>query len=83
MFFSFERNKSSIPLSCGFALGFIHSPKNKIARFQHSSRQNLAISHHKNQDKSQLKRYFTQFLTEDFGVGAFLLAMRQMALLTQ
>src|SRR6266576_6518977 len=71
MLFSFERNKSSIPLSCCFTLGFIPSPQNKIARFQRSPRPNLAISHHKNQYKSQTKCYFFQFLTEDSLVDRF------------
>src|SRR6266576_519232 len=70
MLFSFERNKSSIPLSCCFTLGFIPSPQNKIARFQRSPRPNLAISHHKNQYKSQTKCYFFQFLTEDLELFA-------------
>src|ERR1700674_3256802 len=63
--FSLERNSSSIPLSCGFGLGFIHSPQNKIARFHRLTRQNLAISQHKNQLKSYAKCYFVQFLTGD------------------
>jgi len=33
MFFSFERNSSSTPLSCGFTVGFIPSPKIKLQDF--------------------------------------------------
>src|SRR3979409_239287 len=65
MFFSFERNSSSVPLSCGFTLGFIPSPQNKIARFQRSSRQNLAIS----QRKNQLKSYAKMLLCSIFNRG--------------
>jgi len=58
MFFSLERNSSSIPQSCGFTLGFIRSPQNKIARFQRSPRRNLAMFQYKNQYKSQQKSEF-------------------------
>src|SRR5271169_711597 len=66
MFFSFARNSSSTPLSCGFTLGFIRSPKNKIARFQRSLRQNLAISSLENQMNSQSTVHCLGFLTGDF-----------------
>src|SRR5258708_36908797 len=77
IFFSFERNRSSVPLSCGFTLGLIHFPPNKIARFRRSSRQNLAISPHKNQHKSQVKCYSIQFLTEDSRGRAVLYGLEQ------
>src|ERR1700675_877586 len=70
IFFSFERNSSSVPLSCGFTFGFIPSPPNKIARFQRSSRQNLAISLHKN----QLKSYAKMLLCSIFNGGLKILA---------
>src|SRR6266851_2735426 len=55
MFFSLARNSSCVPLSCGFGLGFILSPQNKIARFRRSPCRNLAISPHKNQQQSHVK----------------------------
>jgi hypothetical protein len=65
MFFSFERNSSSTPLSCGFTLGFIPSPKNKIARFQRSPRQNLATAFLEIQINSLSTIHCFQFLTGD------------------
>ena len=56
----------STPLSCGFTLGFIRSPKNKIARFQRCSRQNLAqFLFLKNQVYSLSIIHWLHFLTGD------------------
>src|SRR5579863_3661087 len=71
MFFSFARNSSSTPLSCGFTLGFIRSPKNKIARFQRCPRQNLAISSLENQINSLSTIHCFAFLTGDYVIGFF------------
>jgi hypothetical protein len=65
MFFSFARNSSSTPLFCGFTLGFIRSPKNRIARFQRSSRQNLVISSLENQLNSLSAIHCLGLLTVD------------------
>src|SRR5579862_313595 len=55
MFLSLARNSSCVPLSCSLGLGFIPSPQNKIARFRHSTCQNLEISPQKNQQQSHIK----------------------------
>src|SRR5215469_4174041 len=66
MFFSFARNNSSAPLSCGLTFGFIASPKNKIARFWRCACQNLAISRREIQMNSLSTTYRCHFLTADF-----------------
>src|SRR5579862_9830355 len=70
MFLSLARNNSCVPLSCGFGLGFIPSPQNKIARFRHSTCRNLATSLHKNQQQSHVKmRFYSIFNGGIFVIG--------------